>query len=351
MLNLNFSKILIFISISLHTSLVSSDSENLYYKNVIFEQQLIHTITVNPLKYRIINSSAVEATNNNIDSLSRIARKSNALAAINGGFFRAVDNNLFVPAGSLKIANIWHGIAYQARGAIGWSKDGDLVLIDRLKTKTVVQIGNLTLPVHYFNPSYNGYNDKYINSKALLYSSIYPNFFNLNTKYPNILIKQNEELAYIYQAEKSTIKQAIEALRFNAANLLVKVIPQLKPEEQDLWQKVDFITSGAPVLIKNYQPISNYLPEKISYDFINGLHQRTAVCILENGFWKFIVTSSGMTIPTLIDVAQSLQCKDAINLDGGSSSSMYLSKFFIKAVPDFTYNMNAITDAILILSE
>ena len=81
MLNLNFSKILIFISISLYTSLVSSDSENLYYKNIIFEQQLIHTITVNPLKYRIINNSAVDATNNNIDSLSHIARKSNALAA------------------------------------------------------------------------------------------------------------------------------------------------------------------------------------------------------------------------------------------------------------------------------
>ncbi|MGD0465639.1 MAG: phosphodiester glycosidase family protein [Gammaproteobacteria bacterium] len=328
-------------------------SEDLYYKTILVEQQLVHTVTVNPKKYKIINTTA-QATGENIDFLSNIARKYSAIAAINGGFFREVDHNLFVPAGPLKIANVWHGIAYQPRAAIGWKADGDLVLIDRLKTKTLVQIGGLNLPVYYFNPHYhasyqnNQYQDnKYIDNKAVLYSSIYPDFLNLENKYPNILIKQNDEDNYIYRISNSIKSTDIAKANLELAKVSVSVIPQLEPDTTDLWQTVDYITSGAPVLIKNYDLLSNYAQEKISYQFVNSQHARTAVCILENGFWKFVVASS-MTIPELANTMQILQCRDAINLDGGSSSSMYLS-LAMRSDSEFPSIVNPIVDAILVL--
>ena len=326
-----------------------SASEDFYYKTILVDQQLVHTITVNPKKYKIINTTA-QATGENIDFLSNIARKYSAIAAINGGFFREIEHNLFVPAGPLKVGNVWHGIAYQPRAAIGWKADGDLVLIDRLKTKTLVQVGSLNLPVYYFNPPhYHAYQDnKYTGTKAGLYSSIYPDFLNLEHKYPNILIKQDDEPIYIYKMSNVIKSTEISEDNLKLAKVSVNIIPQLEPESVDVWQSVDYVTSGSPILIKNYHMLSNYTQEKISYNFINSQHARTAVCILGNGFWKFVVVSS-MTIPELADTMQILQCKDAINLDGGSSSSMYLSSD-MKSGSEFQSIVNPIVDAILVLS-
>ena len=174
------------------------EEDDCYYKTVIVEQKLLHTVTVNPNKYKIINALA-KVTGKNVDFVSHIARKYHALIAINGGFFREVEPTFFVPAGPLKVAGTWHGIAYQPRAAIGWKSNGNLTLIDRLKTKTLVQIGDLNLPVYYFNPQVDPKlnNRQNLKAKAALYSSIHPEFTHLNIDYPNILIKQNDESAYV----------------------------------------------------------------------------------------------------------------------------------------------------------
>lgn len=92
---------------------VLANSNDFYYKSIIFEQKLIHTVTVNPSKYNILNTTALDVTGKNTDYLTNIAGKYGAIAAINGGFFRSIENNFSVPAGPLKVANnIWHGIVY-----------------------------------------------------------------------------------------------------------------------------------------------------------------------------------------------------------------------------------------------
>lgn len=329
---------------------VVANSEDFYYKTIIFEQQLIHTVGVNPNKYRILNTTAMDITGKNTDYLAHIAPITGAVAAINGGFFRSIENNFFVPAGPLKVANnIWHGIGYQPRAAIGWFKDNNVVLMDRIKTKTSIKLSNISLPVSYFNvPYYIDQYNKYINTKPVLYSSIYHNFFNLNSKSSNLLIKQNNELVYIYQNNTQIKKLDISKADMDAAKVDIEVIPQLEADQAALWQKVDFITGGAPLLIKNYHELFNYSLEKLSYNFVYGKHNRTAVCTLDNGCWVFVVTASGITIPELVNVMQNLQCKDAINLDGGGSSSIYLSSKY-QTVADFASIVNKITDAILIL--
>ena len=83
----------------------SSNSPDCYYQPQIIKHKLIHTVTINPIKHKIINTTA-KSINKNVAHVGQIARKYNALAAINGGFFREIGNNLFVPAGILKIDNI-----------------------------------------------------------------------------------------------------------------------------------------------------------------------------------------------------------------------------------------------------
>lgn len=329
-----------------------ADSNDFYYKSIIFDQKLIHTVTINPSKYNILNITALDVTGKNTDYLTNIAAKYGALAAINGGFFRSIENDFFVPAGPLKVANnIWHGIGYQARAAIGWFRDSNQVLIDRIKTKTSVNIGDASLAVSYFNtPYYLEKNTNYLNTKSGLYSSIYYNFFDLGNKNSHFIINinQNDKLAYIYQTNNTKKLNINTAMNLSDAKVHVEIFPQLDVSNAMLWQKADYITGGAPVLIKNYHGLSNYALEKLSYNFMYHKHHRTAIGILDNDFWILVVTASGVTIPELVSIMQHLQCKDAINLDGGGSSSLYLSPKY-QVVAEFSPIVNKITDAILIV--
>lgn len=323
----------------------SNNSSDCYYRTHIIKQQLIHTVTINPNKYKIINTTA-HAINKNVAHVAQIAHKYNAIVAVNGGFFREINNNLFVPAGALKIKNTWHGIAYQPRASIGWQANGNLVLIDRLTTNTSVQINDTKLPVYYFNPHYN--TNQSNNHKVILYSNIYPNFNNLNTlDEQNFEVQENGETTYIYNINNNSLISKFSLTELESAKVSINIIPQLEPDTLDLWKTVDFITSGSPVLIKNHNVFSDYSKEKIASHFINNPHPRTAICILENGFWKFAKTDS-MTIPELANAMHILQCKDAINLDGGSSSDMYLSKELSNS-QEFSSIVHPVTDAILVL--
>ena len=349
MLNNTHTKLLLILLCFLHPKVIATSSNNsinsidCYYQTHIIKQQLVHTVTINPNKYKIINTTA-NTIHKNVAHVTNMALKYNALVGINGGFFREVDNNLFVPAGLLKVANTWHGIAYQSRASIGWQANGNLVLIDRLKTKTYVQIDEIKLPVYYFNPHYN------VNphNKLIVYSNIYPDFANLNTiDEQNFLIKENDKSTYIYNIHNELRTAKFSLAELGSAKVFVDIIPQLEPDTKELWKTVDFITSGAPVLIKNHNVLSDYSEEKIASYFINNPHARTAICILDNGFWKFVSTKN-MTIPALADAMQVLQCKDAINLDGGSSADMYVSEK-LSNDQDFTSIANTVTDAILVL--
>lgn len=322
-----------------------ANSADCYYQTHIIKQKLIHTVTINPNKYTITNITA-HSINKNIAHVAQIAHKYNAIAAINGGFFREINNNFFVPAGALKINKIWHGIAYQPRASIGWQASGNLVLIDRLTTKTSIKIGDTTFPVAYFNPPYNIHQNN--NHKVILYSNIYPNFNNLNTlDEQNFTVQENGETNYIYNLNYKSQLAKFSLAEFESAKVSVDIIAQLEPNTSDLWNTVDFITSGSPVLIKNYHILSDYYKEKVAAHFINTPHHRTAICILENGFWKFVQTES-MTIPDLANAMNTLQCKDAINLDGGNSSDLYLSKD-LSFSQEFSSIVHPVTDAILVL--
>lgn len=99
--------------------------------------------------------------------------------------------------------------------------------------------------------------------------------------------------------------------------------------------------------MKNNKILTDYNKEKVAHNFIYNKHPRSAICILNNRFWKF-VTTPNMTIPELANAMFVLQCKDAINLDGGGSSEMYLSEQMFN-LEVLNTMVNPITDIIMVL--
>lgn len=94
------------------------------------------------------------------------------------------------------------------------------------------------------------------------------------------------------------------------------------------WEKMEHIVGGTPLLIKDGVRIQDYSPEKTLWSFLILRHARTAVGVLPNGNWVFVVVdgkqpglSIGMTMDELADFMEELGCVDALNLDGGGSST------------------------------
>lgn len=91
------------------------------------------------------------------------------------------------------------------------------------------------------------------------------------------------------------------------------------------------ITNGVPQLIKDGKIDITWEQEKASRAFVFNRHPRTAVAKLKDG--KFLMmtvdgrqpgVSVGMTLQELAEYLFSLGAVDAMNLDGGGSTTMYL---------------------------
>ncbi|MBA3238200.1 MAG: phosphodiester glycosidase family protein [Parachlamydiaceae bacterium] len=239
----------------------------------------IHVLTVDPKEHVIV---PVKANGKKIkrETVRNLAIRHGAIAAINGGFWKANG----APAGVLKIDSFWYGTPTKPRGAIGWSHDGQKVIIDQVLTNHSL----LDCP-------------------------------------------EGEEIAVISASTSS-----------------------------DEWKMLEHIVGGVPVLVRNEALVQDYSTEETLETFLTKTHSRTAVGIKKSGEWVFVVVDGrlfgllgGMSIRALSKLMLELGCVDALNLDGGSSSTLFVEG----SVMNESYGkiwengkfVQAVSDAILIL--
>lgn len=118
------------------------------------------------------------------------------------------------------------------------------------------------------------------------------------------------------------------------------VLPTLDgtPSNRLRWQQLDYVVGGIPLLIKNQKVLTDFRQEKMINQFVDERHARTAVCLKHNGQWLWLVAShtkaadrphvkkviEGLTLQELTAVLLQQGCVDAINLDGGGSSTLVI---------------------------
>lgn len=139
----------------------------------------------------------------------------------------------------------------------------------------------------------------------------------------------------------------------------IKVIPISTPPYQEDWEQMEHIVGGTPVLVKDGNVIKDYTSEQTLESFLINKHPRTAVGIRNNGEWVFVVVDGrfygflgGMTMNELAELMLKLDCSQALNLDGGGSSTMVLQGTVVGEpcgkILDGDKWVEAVSDAILI---
>ncbi|MFA6119199.1 MAG: phosphodiester glycosidase family protein [Parachlamydiales bacterium] len=290
-------------------------------------KQYIHIIEIDPDLYEI---KAVKALDNGIgrESVLSLSNRHKAIAAINGGFFTIGSTLDGKACGALKIHD-WVALPFKPRGCIGWNIhnkpifDRLLVTIDLNKELSV-----------------DGLNRQRKTGEIILFNSLF-NKSTLTTSDGEELIIQNHIITDIKRGQGSSLIPADGWVlsiqkehplfgffqKGSSISFDFNIMSQTNLTISEEWGKCDYIVGGTPILIKNSTKILDFSPELTIPTFLTNRHARTAIGILPNGNWIFVVVDKtgifdGMSMDELSDFMISLSCTNALNLDGGGSSTI-----------------------------
>lgn len=300
------------------------------------------------------------------ETTSSIASRNRAIAAINAGFFR-LDNSAFAgdPAGVLQIDGKLLSEANNGRVQL---------LIENKPRKTDVFIAHLLLTekirMGAETIDLTGINRERTKEDLIMYT---PEFGRttmtsndgvevLVSKYRILGIKKDLGDAVIPAdgfVLSGTGKYRDWLLKEGGKNDLVTFVrhadglpssvtadPMTYPSEWD-------IVGGVPQLIKNGRIQIEWEAEKTTRSFVETRHPRTAVAILKDGKFLMITvdgrseSSGGIGLQDLAEYLLSIGAVDAMNLDGGGSTTMYLDGKVVN-VPSDKEGERKVSDAIIV---
>ncbi|WP_009633758.1 phosphodiester glycosidase family protein [Synechocystis sp. PCC 7509] len=267
--------------------------------------------------------------------LIKTAERYNAVAAINSGFFNRKNQ---LPLGAIRRDGNWISSPILNRGAIAWNngkiKIGRLSIQESVLTNT-----GQTLAIKTFNSGY-------VQKGVARYSSVWGANYSPLTDNETIVIVQNN--AVTAQLPGGVAGKANFPIPTNGYLLVVRGDNVSIPigsilRLQSATIPADFaayphILAAGPVLIQNRQIVLDAKAEGFSDAFLREKAIRSAICTTASGNVLIAavhnrVGGAGSTLAEVAKVMQQLGCTEALNFDGGSSTSLYLGGQLINRSP------------------
>lgn len=253
-------------------------------------------------------------------TITTLARKNNSLVAINGTYFKPQTG---VPLGTLMInGKIYTGPIYN-RVAMGIFDEGfDMA---RLELNAQVKSFKGNLKVDNINQP------RMLSTHVIVYTPEWGSFAPPSPKYGKQIAVENGKIVsigtqtmpiphngYVIVGPDERLSKLYRAKH---VDLDIKTIPN--------WDNVKHIISGGPYLVKNGEVFVDMTEQKLGA--IGGKNPRTAIGYTQDGNFIMVAvdgregTSVGLTLKELAWFMKSIGCINAMNLDGGGSTVMYVN--------------------------
>jgi len=279
------------------------------------------------------------ATQTGITPLVTMARQSQAAAAINAGFF---NRNNQLPLGAIRRDSRWFSGPILNRGAIAWNAQGE-VLIDRLTLRETLQpSGGNPWPLFSLNSGYVGSG---ISRYTPEWGTTYTPILNNETLFT---VRQNQ---VVDQALAGVAGQGVFAIPADGYLLvsrgtegITNQFPLRTPVQVQQgtvppgFEPFPQIVGAGPLLVRDRQVVLNAAAEQFSTQFAQQQAPRSAIARTANGTILLIAAQNriggrGPSLTEMAQITQSIGAIDALNLDGGSSTSLYLGGRLINRSP------------------
>jgi hypothetical protein len=284
------------------------------------------------LKPMTSNPSGLEG----IAPLVATARSQQAIAAINGGFF---NRNNKLPLGAIRQDSRWLSGPILNRGAIAWNERGE-IKIGRLSLREslITATGN-RLPILFLNSGY-------LQAGMARYTPEWGTSYTPLTDSETIIRVENNQVTQQFKAGKSPIaipsNGYLLTIRNNGVSAAA-LIPGTQLTLENTTLPADFdrysqILGAGPLLLQGGRLVLNGAGEQFSKAFTQQTASRSAIATTPRGTLMIVavhnrVGGRGATLAELAQILQQLGAVDALNLDGGSSTSLYLGGQLIDRSP------------------
>jgi len=261
-----------------------------------------------------------------LSSLSQLARGEQALIAINGGFFNRVNR---LPLGALRSQGRWLSGPILNRGAVGWSL-ASLPRFDRLSLEEAVVDGRgqrwpiTTLNSGFVQKGLSRYTADWGRSYQAISGSEMAVLVRNGSVVRRFELGEMGALGGVPLAagEQLLVARGGVSVPWQPGDQLTLVSQPTSPVGQ-----MPFVVGGGPLLLQDGQVVLNGGAEGFSSGFLVQGAPRTVIG--SDGRQLWLVTLQGVNDagPTLLQSALALQqlgLRDALNLDGGSSTGLVL---------------------------
>lgn len=252
--------------------------------------------------------------------ISTIAQRENAIVAINGGYFKPQTG---VPLGTLMInRKVYTGPIYE-RVAMGIFDNGFDMARVQLNAEVKTNLGGVKID--------NVNQPRMLSVHTIIYTPDWGEYSPPSPKYGKQLVISNGNLikasygqnkipedGYVIVGPAKSLDKIVNARKF-------KLDIKLSPE----WSDVNHIISGGPYLVKDGEVYVDMTAQKLTA--VGGRNPRTAIGYTEDNHLIMLTAdgregaSIGLTLMELAELMKELGCVNAMNLDGGGSTVMYIN--------------------------
>jgi exopolysaccharide biosynthesis protein len=304
-----------------------------------------------------------------LETTSSLAQRYNAIAAINGGYFRTTGTYRGDSAGLMKVDGKILSEPFGNRAAVGFIRKGN---------QTEIIFGHISFEAFIETNqkqklSINGINCPRVENQIILYTPEFhrttltdSNGVEATVKNDRIVSIANKKgssripensfvLSAIGTARDWVLKNLKIGTRVRIQTKLIDVDADLKFKTRDSkWRIAEDIVGGGPQLIKDGKVAITLEQEKITENFSTTRHPRTAIAKLRDGKVLLVAVdgrqpnhSVGMSLNELADLLLEFGVIEAINLDGGGSTTMVVENKVVNK-PSDQAGERPVSDALLV---
>ena len=314
-----------------------------------------------------------------LETTSSLAQRYSAVAAINSGFFRTTGTYRGDSAGVLQMDGKLLSDTYNNRAAVGFIHKGNQteIIFGHLKFEGSIETNKKQ------KLSINGINTVRGENQLILYTPEFHRTTLTDANGVEAVIKNSRvisvndktgssripENSFLISATGTARDWILKNLKVGTQIKIQTILTTIEDKDESApiqnpkskiknqkskWQMADDIVGGGPQLIKNGKIEITLEDEKIGKDFSTTRHPRTAIAKLKDGKILFAAVdgrqpnhSVGMSLGELANLLLEFGAVDAINLDGGGSTTMVVENKVVNK-PSDQNGERAVSDALLV---
>ena len=254
--------------------------------------------------------------------LPQLARPAGAVVGVNGGFFNRIRQ---LPLGALRRDGVWLSGPILNRGVIAWDQDSALQFGRLRLDQDLVVNGGRRWGLGYLN---SGYVQKGLSRYTRAWGPVYRA---LSGEEQALLVRDGiVETVYASTALRRGVPLASRTdLVVARGGVPLPAQPgdrvTLRLRANNRLGEASNVLGGGPLLLQEGRVVLNGRGEGFSAGFLSLSAPRTVVGSGAGGTWLLTLRGSTGSDPTLLETTlamQQLGLRDALNLDGGSSTTM-----------------------------